>query len=138
MVPGKTDIGRKQRRELRNFGLTLGVAFGVLGALLLWRGRGYYIVFLIVAAGFLASGALMPKALGPVRRVWMAAAEAMGWLMTRVILTILFFVAITPIGVLGRLFGQRFLDRASDDSASTFWVDRTSPGRPAEDYEKQY
>ena len=138
MVLGKADADRKQHRELRNFGLTLGVAFGALGALLLWRGKGHYIVFMIAAAGFLATGVLTPRALGPVRRIWMTAAEAMGWFMTRVVLTLLFFIAVTPIGLLGRLFGQRFLDRASDRSMDTYWIEKKPPARPAEDYEKQY
>jgi hypothetical protein len=138
MVLEKTGGAEKQRRELRKFGLTLGAAFAILGVLLLWRGRGYYIGFLIAAAAFLASGVLMPNALRPVRRIWMAAAEAMGWFMTRVILTILFFVAVTPVGLLGRLFGQRFLDRGTDDSASTYWIERKSPARPGEDYERQF
>jgi hypothetical protein len=129
--------GRK-RRKLRNFGLTVGIAFGVLGALLFWREKAHYVYFAVISAAFLALGLLVPMALKPVERVWMTAANAMGWVMTRVILTILFFVVFTPIGLVARLFGEDFLSLKMDKSRTSYWIYRQARTRGKEDYEKQF
>ena len=129
---------RETRRKLRNFGLTVGIAFGVLAALLFWREKAHYVYFAVISAVFLVFGLLVPVALKPVEKVWMTAANAMGWVMTRVILTVLFFAVFTPIGFLGRLFGKDFLNLKMDPAATTYWIYREPRDLTKEDYEKQF
>jgi hypothetical protein len=124
-------------RETRNFGLVLAGGFSVLGLLAIWRGRDFYIYLLAAAAVFALAGVFTPVLLRPVRRGWMAAAGVMGWFMTRAILALLFYAGFTPIGLLGRLFGKRFLEMEADASGETYWLPRER--RPQrEDYERQY
>jgi hypothetical protein len=129
---------REKRRKLRNFGLTVGIAFGVLAALLFWREKAHYVYFAVISAVFLLLGVLAPAALKPVEKVWMKAAGAMGWVMTRVILTILFFAVFTPIGLLARLLGKDFLSLRMDQAASTYWIYREPRELTKQDYEKQF
>jgi hypothetical protein len=125
-------------KELRNFGLTVGVAFGIFGALALWRGKAFYPVLLVISAAFLILAAAVPPVLKPVHKVWMSAAGAMGWFMTRVILVLLFFIALTPVAVIARLAGKRFLDQEIDRSRKSYWI-RREDGEPQQaDYEKQF
>jgi hypothetical protein len=136
------DIGRGEssgeRRGLRNFGLTVGIGFGVLGGLLLWRGRGTYPYFFVAAAALILPGLLAPSMLKPVRHVWMRLAHALGWVMTRVILAVLFYTAFTLVGLLGRLFGHCFLELGIDRSRQTYWIRRDPAADRDRDYEKQF
>jgi multisubunit Na+/H+ antiporter MnhG subunit len=138
MAVANKETGKARRTEMRKFGLILGIAFGGLGSLAFLRARDSYVVLLALSAMFLVLGLFLPMILRPVHAVWMIAAEAIAWFMTRVILTIVFFVVVTPIGLLGRLFGKHFLDQQMENSRDTYWVYRDRPPAAGEDYEKQY
>ena len=129
---------KSEKSKLREFGLTMGCALAVLGALLLWRGRGHYICFLGASAVFFLLGLAVPVVLRPVEKVWMLFSRGLAFVMTRVILTVLFFVAFTPIGLLGRLFGKRFLNEEMDTACDTYWLYREPRGFDRSEYERQF
>ena len=129
---------KSERRVLREFGLTVGIAFGVLAALLFWRGRSHFVYFAWLAGAFVLLGLVAPVILRPVRRGWMTAAAGMGWVMTRVILTVLFFGVFTPIGFIAKLAGKRFLPLAIDPSAESYWVKRDPSASEPETLERQF
>lgn len=110
-------------KELRSFGLTVGIFFGILGVLFLWRGQTANFFFFL-AAFFSIFGLFWPTPLKPIQKIWMALALMIGWVMTRLILCILFYALITPIRFLSRLFGKRFLSRILKNSHETYWVKR--------------
>jgi len=60
--------------------------------------------------------------LKPVYKAWMKVAHAISWVMTRVILTIVFYLVVTPIGLIGRVFSKEFLDRSFDRDKETYWI----------------
>ena len=126
------------RAALRNFGLTLAAGFAVLGGLLTWRGRDLDLYFYAAAAVFLVAGLAAPSALGPVRRVWLKIGEGLGWVMTRVIMVVLFYAVVTPIGLIGRALGKDFLSLKRDPKATTYWVPVDPADRQREHYERQY
>jgi hypothetical protein len=127
------------RHDLRKFGVTMAIAFVVLGFLFLWRDKGTVaVVLFVLAALFLLFGAAVPTALRPIQKGWMAFAIVLGWLMTRVILVIVFFVGITPIALIARLSGKRFLELGFDAKATTYWHRRPAPDRGKERYESQF
>jgi len=122
---------------LRRFGLTTGLAFAVLSALGLWRHRDVGWVFLICAAGFILLGALVPKALRYIYESWMAVAAVLSSVTTRIVLTLLFFFAVTPIGLFQRLFGKSPLDLRFETDDATYWQRRPASSA-SDDYEKQF
>ncbi len=126
------------RRDLRNFGLVVGGVFFALGALARWKGRAFW-PWLEVPGGLLvAFGALFPPALKPLQRAWMTLAVIMGFVMTRVILGVLFFGALLPVGLIARLFGTRFLEGPPDPGVETYWHRREGkPPDPAH-FERQF
>ena len=124
------------RRDLRKFGLTLGIFFGVVAGLMLWRGREMYVYFVGAAAFFLFFGLVLPVVLKPLHKVWMGLAMVMGWVMSRVILTVLFFAAITPIAVILRVLGKDILDLKHHTKKDSYW--NTHKSRAKEDYENQF
>ena len=114
------------KKDLRKFGITMAVVLGGLGALLLWKGRPTYPIFLSLAAVFLLAGLTIPNFLKPIHKAWMALALLMGWIMTRVILSILFFLIFTPIGLLSRLLGKKLLDADFSEKKESYWISRTT------------
>ena len=114
------------RREGRRFGLQVGAAFALLAAVAHWRGHarmGWLLAAL--AFGLLAGGIAAPAALGPVYRGWMRIAHAISRITTPIVLGIMYFLVITPIGLLLRATGQRPL---SHDRGTTAWTARIHPG----------
>jgi len=126
------------KRELRSFAIVMAAALAVLGLLLLWKDRDYYLHFLIGSGAFLVIGLVAPIILWPLQKIWMTAAVVLGWLMTRVILSSLFYLIITPISLVGRLSGKRFLDLKRDQSATSYWIKREDKPSEPTDFEKQF
>lgn len=124
--------------ELRKFGVTVGIFLGLLGGLFLWRGRNYFSYFFILSAAFLLLGLFMPIALKPIHKVWMGLVMRLGLLMTKVILSILFYLVVTPIGVLARLFGKDFLNSNFDKKADSYWIPKKAVKFEKDSYEKQF
>ncbi len=123
-------------RDMRKFGITMAVILGLIAGLLFWRGREHWVYFGGAAAFFLVFGLALPGALKPIHKVWMGLALVMGAVMSRVILTVLFFLVITPLGVIIRLTGKDLLDKKPGKTAPSFWKDHAP--RVKEDYENQF
>jgi hypothetical protein len=112
----------KSTRELRKFGLVMTGAFSVLGGLLVWRGRSAGPYVLSLAGFFLIAGLLFPRLLGPIERAWMAFGRRMSVVMTFVVLTLSFYLVITPFGLLLRLLGKELLDLKFNSGLKSYWV----------------
>lgn len=119
-----TDRPRRPKtlRELRNFGLVMAGAFALLGAVAAWRGRpaAPYLFALVVV--FLLPALAWPRILAPIERGWMKLAEAIGSVMTVVILTLAFIVVFTPMGLILRLLGKDLLGVKPDRKLQTYWT----------------
>jgi hypothetical protein len=127
------------KRELRNFGITLGIIFGLLGSLLLWREKGYVVTFFILSGFFLFFGLALPGLLKQIYKVWMTLALIMGWVMTRVILSILFYLLVTPIGLAARLVGKNFLDKKfKSENSNSYWIKKEKTVFKKSDFERQF
>ena len=129
---------KSNKKEWRKFGLTVGTVFGLLGLLAWWRGKSVYPYLLSLSAALIILGAAAPGILRPVYRVWMALAMVMGFVMTNVLLTLLYFIALTPVGVIARLTGKDFLDQKFHENKESYWQLRKKVQLQKEDYEKQF
>jgi hypothetical protein len=125
-------------RDLRKFGLMVGGVFVVLGLFFLWRQKPIYSYFLWPGAVLMLLGAVLPRALKWVYLAWMSMAFVLGFVMAHVILTLFFFLVITPMGLVARLFGQDFLSLRLDRAASSYWIPRKSKSASPATYERQY
>jgi len=125
-------------RDLRKFGLMVGGVFAVLGLLFLWRHKSFYPYFLWPGVLLVAFGVVLPRGLKWVYFAWMSMAFVLGFVMAHVILTLLFFLMITPIGLVARLFGKDFLGLKLDRNAPTYWIPRERKPKPAAEYERQF
>ena len=126
------------KRELRQFGITIGLVLVLLGSWLLWRGKEGGYLLLIIATLFLFFGLILPMLLKPLHKMWMTLAVLLGWLMTRIILTILFYLVVTPIGLLAKVSGKDFLNRKFNSNASSYWIPRKAITPEKRNYENQF
>jgi len=131
-------LARAEGRRLRAFGLTVGGALIVLAAFLLWKQRPAWPYAGGLGALGILLGLALPRWLRPVERVWMKVARVMGWVMTRVILTLVFFLVFTPIGLGMRLFGRDPLSLSIDRRAASYWIPRAAGKRPPESMERMF
>jgi carbamoyltransferase len=122
---------------LRRFGLTIGFAFLVFGVLLQVRHRGSGWPFVTLAVLLLLFSAVAPSFLRFVYQPWMRLAAFVASVSSRILLTILFYLVVTPIGLLQRLFGKPSLDLRFETDDVTYWQKRAVSSTPA-DYEKQF
>jgi len=129
---------KSEKKDLRNFGIVMGVAFGLLAGALWWKGRDTYTLFALLSMAFFFFGLVLPSLLRPLQKAWMILAVIMGWVMTRFILSVLFYIVFTFIGVGSRLFGKKFLGLNIDKSKKSYWVYREPTEFFREKYEKQF
>lgn len=120
--------------EGRKFGLTVGAAFLVIAGILLWRGHATaFWIFVTLGSVLSLAGLVIPRRLGPVERAWMGMAHAISRVTTPVLMSIIYFLVLTPSGWLVRLFGHRPLRR--DGGGGSYWVERDTP---TGDLERQF
>lgn len=129
---------KSETTDLRKFGLTVGIVFGIFGGLLFWRGKDYYVYFMTLSAFLILSGLLAPAILKPIQKAWMGIAVTMGWFMTRVILAILFFLVFTPISLVTRIIGKDFIDKKFHTNTESYWITKEQTNLEKTRYEKQF
>ncbi|MGA8264863.1 MAG: SxtJ family membrane protein [Ignavibacteriaceae bacterium] len=129
---------KESKKDLRKFGLTVGIVLLIIAAFIFWKGKGSYPVFGVIGSILVIAGLLFPVILGPLNKVWMTLAILMGWVMTRVILTILFFIVLTPLRFIAKIFGKEFLDLKIDKTRKSYWEIRERKEMKPLDYERQF
>jgi TRAP-type uncharacterized transport system fused permease subunit len=126
------------KSELRKFGITIGIVLGLLGMWFLWREKAGSYSLLVSSIIFLSLAFICPLLLKPVQKMWMSLAVLLGWLMTRVILIILFYLVVTPTALLARLCGKDFLNTKFDRNAKSYWITRKAATPDKKSYENQF
>ncbi len=123
-------------RALRRFGLLVGAVLLALG-LWLWRYAGQHAppgavplpaLVAVFGAALMAVAAVTPSRLRVLYRRWMTLAFTLGWFTSRLLLIAIFCLVVTPIALVARLSGKRFLDLKPDRGATSYWT-RRDPAR---------
>ncbi len=128
---------KTRKKDLKSFGVTMGIIFLVIGGLLFFKEKEYYTELISLAGIFIGLGYIFPIPLKPIYFIWMVFAVIMGWIMTRVILSLIFYLIISPIGFLTRIFGKDFL-KLKIKKHDSYWNHRDSDIEINQDYEKQF
>lgn len=115
---------RSEKSDLRKFGITIGIVLGFLSGLLWLRGKDAYIIIVFISIVFILTGLIMPVILKPIQKAWMSFAIVLGWFMTRLILSILFYFIISPIGLIARLLGKKFLNLDFKEKKESYWIEK--------------
>ena len=122
----------------RNFGFTMAAVFALIGSIGLYKGSTHAPIWLCAAAIFAGLTLWRPRSLHLANRAWLKLGLVMYRVVNPVIMAILFFGAILPIGLAMRLFGKDFLRLARDRSSPTYWLPRSDPRPPSESMRQQF
>ncbi|MFQ5628521.1 MAG: SxtJ family membrane protein [bacterium] len=125
-------------KELRKFGLTIGIFLGVVAGFLFWKEKPAAEYLAYIAGAFLLAGLFVPMVLKPIFLGWMSFAVVMGFFMTKVILFLLFSLVFAPAGLVIRILGKDPLHQKIDRQKESYWIKRDrKPFDPAS-AENQY
>jgi hypothetical protein len=122
----------------RSFGLVVAIFFTLLGGLSIWHGSGRWPIGFGVAAVMLILALAAPKTLAPFNWVWTKSGLVLHAIISPVVLAILFYVCIAPIGFLMRLSGTDPMRRHYDADAESYWIARDPPGPQRETFRNQF
>ena len=115
-----------RRKELRQFGLLVGAVFSVIGLWpLVFRGEPLRLWALGIGGLLIVCGGILPQLLAPIHKGWMWVGHIMGWVNTRILLGIVFYALVTPIGFVFRLMGKDTMRQAFAESSATYRVVRS-------------
>ena len=129
---------KSEKSDIRNFGIIVGIILLVISGFLFWKEKESYQIFLAFGITLFFTAIVAPVVLKPVYWIWMIFAIILGWFMTRLILSLLFYFVFTSIGLTLRLFGKQFLELRWDKSKESYWNFRTNEHRQNKNYEKQF
>lgn len=123
--------------EGRRFGFTLGAAFTALAGVAAWRDhRVAATIFGTLGGLLLVAGLLFPVRLVPVQRAWMGLAAALSKITTPVFMGVVYFVVVTPLGLLLRALGRNPLMQRR--GLPSCWIARSADERSRHDMERQF
>lgn len=127
---------------LRRFGWAVGGVFVAVGAALAWRAGGALSVpaasLLSAGSGLVVLGTVAPRGLAWPFRAWMTLGLALGFVMTRVILTVAFVLVFTPIALVFRMVRRDALHQHPDASAPSYWTRRSTGPSTRERMERMF
>lgn len=125
-------------KNLRKFGITMAIAFVMISFFIFIKHRNSLLPAVIAAIIFFISAVLIPNLLKPVYIFWMRLAFILGWINTRLILCVIFFLILTPIGLVIKLSGNDLLDRKTDKNRQSYWIKKDKKEFSPADYERQF
>ncbi|MFH1406922.1 MAG: SxtJ family membrane protein [Candidatus Omnitrophota bacterium] len=126
-------------KKLRQFGLTLGIILIAFGVVHFLRQRVSLAVwFFAVGSAILALVLFAPKWLGPLYFVFTKVTRAIGWVNSYVILSLIYYVILTPIALIMRIFGKDSLERKIDKKINSYWVKKSTGKASKETLKRQY
>ena len=129
---------KSEKSDLRKFGITIGVILLIIAGFLFWKEKESFQILLTFGVTLCILGIAIPFILKPIYWVWMIFATILGWIMTRVILSLLFYIIITPIGLALRLIGKQVLELRWNKSKQSYWNYRIKENIDHGNYERQF
>jgi hypothetical protein len=127
-----------EQKEWRKFGVGLGIILGAIGSIQLLKGHSVYPFFIGAGALTALAAIVVPILIKPVFIFFSYLSVVLGWFSTRLILTVIFFVLLTPISIIMKLTGKKFLTKGADRNLPTYWIDRNKTDGQPESFENQF
>ena len=129
-----------EQKELRSFSLLIGVVLIIFSLTVMQKTQAHFMVLIMLASSILVLGLFAPFHLKHFYRYWMSLALITGGVMTRVILTIFYYIFLILISLLGKLSGESFLAIKWNQKPTTtsYWISKCKPDNDLSKYKKQY
>ena len=110
----------------RSFGIVFFIVFVLIGLYPLLKGNDFRIWALIISFIFLVLGLINSKILTPLNRLWFKFGLLLGKFISPIIMGIIFFIVVTPIGVIMRSLKKDLLNLKYNKNES-YWIEKTGP-----------
>ena len=114
----------KSQSSNRSFGILFFIVFLILSLWPLKNGDNLNLYFLITSSIFLILGALNSKLLTPLNKIWIKFGEILGLIIAPIMMSLVYFVILTPVSLIVRLFGKDLLGLKSIKENETYWIKR--------------
>jgi len=122
----------------RSFGVVFAIVFAIIGTLPLIRGGELRHWSLLVAAAFLGLGLLAPGILRPLNILWFKFGLLLGRIIAPIVISLLFFIAVTPTALIMRLLRKDLLSLKFDRKAKSYWINRSKTDNPMGSMKNQF
>ena len=129
---------RTDNKAIRDFGILIGIILLIIAGILFYKERASYELIIFLGIAFICLGLGKPIILKPFYSIWMYFAVVLGWFMTRLILGLLFYIVVSPISLISRLFGKEFLDLKTSSLNRSYWNYKDNDSISHQNYEKQF
>ena len=111
----------------RNFGLVFFIIFLILGLWPITNGEEIRIWLILLAFIFLILGIMESKLLSPLNRLWFKFGMMLGAIVAPIVMGAIFFIVVTPIGIVMSIIGKDLLNKKHDKKKETYWIKRIKP-----------
>lgn len=122
----------------RFFGLTFFIFFLLIALWPLLGGGSIKSTPLFISLIFLSIAVIYPAVLSPLNKLWLKFGALLHTITSPIILGLMFYLVITPAGLLIRLLGKDLLRLKPDPDASSYWVPREPPGPEKNSLHRQF
>lgn len=124
--------------DIRKFGLMAFVFFGCLSLGMAWRIKVYFSIFFSVLSFLGVLMLLLPSRLQGLYKSWIWMGHFVGRCITILLLTLIFYLIITPYGIILRLLGKRMMPMLPDKNQESYWIARNVPFQDREQFFKRF
>ncbi len=125
-------------KSVKKTGITVGIVLIIISFIIWWIGKSSFVYFSLAGGIFIILSYIAISLLRPFHKLWIGLSLVLGFVMSRVILTILFYSVVTPIGLLAKLAGKKFMPLGFDKNAATYWEKREKTFKTKIEYERQF
>ncbi|HEY4494639.1 MAG TPA: SxtJ family membrane protein [Candidatus Paceibacterota bacterium] len=125
-------------KDLRKFGLLIGSILILFGLYFWFKDKNYDDFFFFIGGILVLLGIHLPRSLKALYKIWMALGVILGFIVTNVILTVFFYLIVTPFALVAKFARKKFLDQSFKAPVDSYWNNRENKENSRLDMEKQF
>ncbi len=114
----------KEQTSVKSFGILFFLVFLIIGFWPKIAGDEIRLWSIIISIIFLVLGLINSKVLVPLNKYWIKLGEFLGKIIAPIVMLIIYFVIVTPIGLLLKIFQKDILNVRSDKNLNSYWIER--------------
>ena len=115
---------KKEKIKNRGFGILFFFLFLLIGLYPIYKGLTPNLYLVILSIPFLILGLINSKILTPLNKAWVKLGEILGLVIAPVVMVVIYFVVLTPISFIVRIFGKDLLGVKFSKKIQSYWIDR--------------
>ncbi len=127
-------------KDLRKFGLMMAVVICLFSLIAVWKQHWItvYVLWSIAGIVFLLPAIVYPQFLSPIHKYWMKFAMVLGWINSRIILSLVYYLLFTPISLIQKVIKRDALERRFHEDSDSYWDDRSKETYNPKHFERQF